>query len=482
MNKFYITTAIDYTNDKPHIGHALEKIQADTIARYHRLKGDDVFFLTGTDEHGAKIAHSAKASGKEPQEFVDDIAGKFKALHESLNLSIKDFIRTTDRERHWPGAILMWQKLMEAGVLYKKKYRGLYCVGHEAFITEKELVGGKCPDHQKEPEVIEEENWFFKLSTYRSGIKEKIEKGEFKIMPATRQNEILAFLEHAEDVSFSRSKEKLSWGIPVPGDETQTMYVWCDALTNYVSAIGYGRNEEYKKWWNAENEIAQVIGKDILRFHAAIWPAMLLAAKLSLPKKLFVHGFITVDGKKMSKTVGNVIDPEELVKKYGTDAVRYFFLREIPTGEDGDFSEDKFMERYNADLVNGLGNLVARVLQMSGQYLDKPISMPNPQGIFESSSGKLMQKHLDVFELDRALFVLWSRIKDLDILIDEQKPFDVVKTDKPAAEKQLIYLLTNLAEIAMLLQPFMPDTSKKIVEAITKNKKPENLFVRLVKS
>ena len=473
-------------NDKPHLGHALEKIQADVLARYHRLKGDEVFFLTGTDEHGAKIVRAAQKAGKDPQEFVNDISEKFQFLKDALNLSYDDFIRTSDKERHWPGAEKMWKALREAGALYEKNYKGLYCVGHEAFITEKELVDGKCPDHGKEPEMVEEKNWFFKLSKYAKEIAEKIKSGELQIIPEGRRNEILSFLEgEVNDVSFSRSIKNLEWGIPVPDDPEQVMYVWCDALTSYISALGYGRNEDYKKWWPAD---VQVLGKDILRFHAAIWPAMLMAAKLPLPKQLFVHGFITVDGKKMSKTIGNVVDPVEFIEKLvekgvpresAIDAFRYYLLREIPSTEDGDFSEEKFIERYNADLANGLGNLVSRILQMASQYLDKSIDVPNQKNIFDISLGGVVRKRLDAFELDRAMFALWSWIKDSDRLIDEQKPFEAIKTNKQAAEKQLVYLLTDLAKIALVLRPFMPHTSEKIINAIVENKKPENLFPRI---
>ncbi|MEK7178237.1 MAG: methionine--tRNA ligase, partial [Patescibacteria group bacterium] len=358
MGKFYVTTSIPYVNAEPHIGFALEIIQADVLARYRRHKGDDVFFLTGTDEHGVKIVRAAKAAGKTSQDFVNGVTKKFKDLKKILNLSGDDFIRTSDRKRHWPGAQKLWFKLYDAGKLYKKSYRGLYCVGHEAFITEKDLVNGKCRDHQEEPEIIEEENWFFKLSDYTNKIKEKIKSDELLVMPKSRKNEILSLInEGLEDISFSRPRKDLSWGIPVPNDSKHTMYVWCDALSNYITAIGYADDEKkFKKWWPAN---VQVIGKDILRFHAAIWPGMLLAAKLPLPKTIFVHGFITVGGEKMSKTIGNVIDPFEVVKKYGADALRYYLLREIPSGEDGDFTYEKFEERYNADLAKGLGNLVA---------------------------------------------------------------------------------------------------------------------------
>lgn len=362
--KFYITTSIPYVNAAPHIGFALEAIQADVLARYHRDKGEDSLFLTGVDEHGAKIVRAAEAAGKIPRDFVDEISEKFLALKTTLNLSVNDFIRTSDKKRHWPGAQKLWLKLNEAGKLYKKNYIGLYCIGHEAFITEKDLIDGKCRDHQKDPEVIEEENWFFKISDYTEEIKSKIESGELQIVPENRKNEILSLAkERFEDVSFSRPRKDLNWGVPVPNDPEHTMYVWCDALSNYISAIGYADDEKkFKKWWPAD---VHIIGKDILRFHAAIWPGMLLAAGLPLPKTIFVHGFITVDGEKMSKTLGNVVDPFEIVKKYSTDALRYYLLREILSYEDGDFTYKKFEDRYNADLAKGLGNLVARVLTLA---------------------------------------------------------------------------------------------------------------------
>lgn len=338
MNKFYITTAIAYTNAPPHIGHALELIETDALARHHRMLGDETFFLTGTDEHGAKIARAAESDGRKPQEFTDSIAAKFAELAKVLNISNDFFIRTTDRTNHWPGVLKIWEVIKAGGDLYKGEYEGLYCVGHEAFIKKSDLVDDVCPDHQTKPEKIKEENFFFKLSKYKAQLKKAYENGVIKIKPASRTNEILAMLEDSEDISFSRPSKDLKWGIPVPGDDTQTIYVWADALTNYISAIGYGRNDDFKKFWPAD---VQVIGKDILRFHAIIWPAMLLSAGLELPKSLFVHGFITVEGQKMSKTIGNVIDPVELIKKYGIDPVRYFLLREIPSSEDGDFSYKK---------------------------------------------------------------------------------------------------------------------------------------------
>jgi methionyl-tRNA synthetase len=502
--KFYITTAIDYANAKPHIGHAWEKIQADVLARYRRIRGDDVWFLTGTDEHGAKIVRAADAAGKSPQDFVRENAEYFRALKQTLNLSWDDFIRTNDQKRHWPGAQKLWLKLYEAGDLYKKKYRGLYCVGHEAFVTEKDLADGKCRDHQKAPEVIEEENWFFKLLKYTKRIELGIRNNELRIIPGTRKNEILALLESGlEDVSFSRPRKDLPWGIPVPNDPEHTMYVWCDALASYITAIGYGEekseirnpmptgrqaksetNSKFQRYWPAD---VHIIGKDILRFHAAIWPAMLLSAGLPLPKAIFVHGMITVSGEKMSKTVGNVVDPTELVKKYGTDSVRYFLLREIPSGEDGDFSIQKFEERYNGDLANGIGNLVSRVATIGEKI--SPISFDFSQDIEVAVRREnervcaAHEKHFSEIRLNEALASIWELISFADKYINKKKPWAI------ADETELRRVITNasycIGTIANLLLPSLPETAEKIREQISvadsviQIKKGGNLFPRL---
>ncbi|MFH1582284.1 MAG: methionine--tRNA ligase, partial [bacterium] len=350
---FYITTSIVYTNAPPHVGFALELVQADVIARYHRSLGENVWFLTGTDEHGAKIVKAAEKAGKDVVSFTDEISSKFKELTKVLNISNDDFIRTTDQKRHWPTVERVWKQLLDQGDIYKSKYKGLYCVGCEAFIKEKDLVDGNCPIHKQKPEEIEEENYFFKLSKYADKIKEILEKDELKITPQSRKNEILSFINQGvEDISCSRSKENLKWGIPVPGDENQIIYIWLEALANYLSALESLGKEEF---WPAD---IHCIGKDIFRFHVLLWPAMLLALGKELPKNVFVHGYITSNGEKMSKSLGNVIDPVELVKKYGLDPVRYFLLREFSSTEDGDFTYEKFEERYNADLAKGLGNLV----------------------------------------------------------------------------------------------------------------------------
>lgn len=476
MNKFYITTSIVYTNDYPHIGYALELCQADVLARYHRLKGDDVFFLTGTDEHGQKIYETAKKAGKTPENFTEEISKKVIELGEILNISNNGFIRTTDKEKHWPGVIELWKKIKESGDLEKRNYRGLYCVGCEAFKTEKELAGGKkCPIHLREVEEVSEENWFFKLSKYNSVLKEKISSGEMNIIPESKKNEILSLLNDGlEDISFSRPKENLPWGIPVPGDESQMIYVWGDALTNYITGLGYGtaNKENFKKFWPAD---IHLIGKDILRFHAAIWPAMLLSAGEKPPKGIMVHGFITSGGQKMSKSLGNVVSPFELIEKYGAEAVRYYLLREIPTLDDGDFTEAKFIERYNSDLANGLGNFSARVLTLTTKT-DFQNNVPDKDAsgkveeIKKTVDGKIAQ-----FKLSEALAAIQDLIAYGDNLVNIQKPWEGPENKKEVLAGLVLILKTS----AELFAPFLPQTSEKILTAIKTSQKPENLFPRI---
>lgn len=472
-NKFYITTAIAYTNAEPHIGFALELIQADVLARYHRLLDDQIYFLTGTDEHGSKVAKAAEKSGKDPQQFVDELSERFKKLATVLNISNDDFIRTSDRVRHWPTAEKIWKQIYEKGDLYKKNYEGLYCVGHEAFIKKSELVDGLCPLHKTEPEKVKEENWFFKLSKYRAEIKEKIEKDELKIIPASRKSEILNLLDDAEDVSFSRPSNPpaggLKWGIPVPDDPTQVMYVWTDALVNYISALGYadsstGGAELYKNFWPAD---VHLIGKDILRFHAMIWPAILLSVGLELPKAIYVHGFVTADGEKMSKSIGNVVDPFKLVEKYGADVVRYFLLREIPSDDDGDFSYKKLEDRYNGDLANGLGNLVQRVVTLIEDKLDGELIYE--EDLVEKEVNKKIntifkayQENINGFSLHKAIADVWELVSFANKYLDDKKPWAAIKHD----EKEFLAIMTNLIfviyNIAWMLLPFMPETADKI--------------------
>lgn len=473
MAKVYLTTPIFYPNANLHVGHAYTTTLSDIIARYHRLRGEDVYFLTGSDENTQNLVEAARREGKDVPEFLDGIIGNFKSLFERLNISYDQFIRTSDREAHWPGAQLLWRKLDAAGDLYKKAYEGLYCVGHEAFVTEKDLVDGKCPDHGTVPEHLKEENYFFKLSKYTSTIKEKIENGELEILPSSRKNEILSLLsEGLDDVSFSRPKNAAGIGVPVPGDDSQVMYVWCDALANYLTALGFGREDDelFKKFWPAD---VHVIGKDILRFHAAIWPGMLLSAGLPLPKKLLVHGFITSGGKKMSKTLGNVIDPVALLDEYGTDAVRYYLARHVSPFEDGDLTAEGFKEVYNGELANGIGNLAARIMTLAETHLAEPIARPEPKGFPAAYT-----EALGAFEVNRALDFVWAEIRKLDQKITATEPFKLVKTDLEAGKTLIAELATELYVIVRMLNPFMPATNETLKQAILANKKPENLFPR----
>ena len=461
--KFYITTSIAYVNSRPHIGYALEQIQADVLARYHRLIGDEVFFLTGTDEHGAKIVRAAETAGKEPSEFTDEISGEFVKLTKKLNISNDDFIRTTDKEKHWPGVSKIWNAIKKKGDLYKGTYEGLYCVGHEAFMKKSDLKDGICPDHKTKPEKVKEENYFFRLTEYKKELKKLYENGTLTIRPETRTNEVLGMLNDSEDISFSRPRKDLKWGIPVPDDNEHTIYVWSDALANYLTAIGYGRNEEWAKWWPAD---AHVIGKDILRFHAIIWPAMLLSAGLELPRSINVHGFITVDGEKMSKTIGNVIDPIELVKKYGVDPVRYFLLREIPSTEDGDFSYKKLEDRYNGDLANNLGNLVSRTAKLietrtNGEinFEERFIDLDAKKKVEEVT--EIYKRALNDFRLHEALAAVWDLLGYANSFIDSRKPW---RKDVDADELMttLTTVLGLILEAAWFIKPFMPETADKI--------------------
>ena len=466
---FYITTPIFYPNAKPHMGHAYTITISDILARHHRLIGDDTYFLSGTDENAEKVVQAAHKAGVDPQEYLDSIVEQFKSLYINLNISNDQFIRTTDKDIHWPGAQELWRRLDAQGDIVKKSYAGLYCIGHEAFLTEKDLVNGKCPNHNEKPELVEEENYFFNLSKYTEQIKQKIESDELRIIPKTRKNEILSLLSQGlEDVSFSRPAKKMTFGIPVPNDETQKMYVWCDALSNYITALGFGRGGKLMHYWPG----VHIIGKDILRFHAAIWPGMLLSAGLPLPKEILVHGFITSGGKKMSKTLGNVIDPQELIDEYGTDAVRYYLARHISPFEDGDVTKESFKEVYNANLANGLGNLVARIMKMAENYLGNPVDVSE----FRELPG--VNEHTENFEFNRAMDNIWFHIKEIDEHIQEQEPYKLVKTNKIAAQKQVTYFVRELNRIAIHLKPFLPETSEKILTAIKENKMPETLFPR----
>ena len=481
---FYITTTLPYVNAAPHIGFAFELVSADIIARHKRLSGYEVFFNTGTDEHGVKVFRKAKEEGKDPQTYVDEYAKKYRALLSALGISPSvHFIRTTDAA-HKKAAQELWKRSFNAGDIYKKKYRIKYCVGCELEKTESELENGHCQVHPHlDIEIIEEENYFFRLSAYQERLLAFYEEHNDFVVPPFRLNEMRSLIrgKGLEDFSISRLKAKMPWGVPVPGDSEQVFYVWFDALVSYISALGWPDDEaSFRKWWIETGGVVQFAGKDQIRQQAVMWQAMLMSASLPPSKQIVIHGFIQSGGEKMSKSLGNVIDPFALVKEYGTDAVRFYLARHVASFEDSDFTLEKFKEAYNADLANGIGNLVARILQMSNQYVSNPIKFPdtfyNSDNL--SGEGKAVLTHLHKFELNNAVFVLWNWMQHLDILIQDGKPFEVAKTNKIAAEKQLIYLLQQLAEITVLLEPFMPETSRRIKTAIKANKKPENLFPR----
>lgn len=476
--KFYITTSIAYVNARPHLGFALELVQTDVIARYHRFLGEEVFFLTGTDENAQKNVLVAEEEKISVQEFIDKNAAIFKKLTKILNISNDDFIRTSDKKKHWPGVRKIWQECKKRGDIYKKKYEGLYCVGCEAFLRKKDLKNGLCPFHLKKPEKIIEENYFFKLSDYQKELAEIVEKKKIKILPEFKKKEILNFINSGlEDLSISRPTERLrGWGISVPGDETQKIYVWFDALTNYISALGYGRknDEKFKRFWPAD---LHLIGKDILKFHTVYWPAFLISAGLELPKAVLVHGFITSGGQKMSKSLGNVIDPFELTKKYGVDALRYYLFRESSPFEDLDFTFEKFEKRYNSDLADGLGNLVARIITLTAKLKIKDLRFKIKDSRLNKEiekTGKNWRKALGNFKFNEALISIWDLIGFCDRYIEKERPWEESENQKEVISN----LLFTIGEIAKLLEPFLPETSEKIGEQI-KTKKTKPLFPRI---
>lgn len=469
----YITTTLPYVNADPHIGFALELVQADIYARFRGMLGDTVFFNTGTDEHGLKLYQKAKEEGKEPQVYVDEYAAKFRTLKSTLNLHPDlHFIRTTD-EKHKEAAQALWKRCLASGDIEKRTYKGLYCVGDEAFIKEGDLVNGKCPNHPTmDPIEIEEENYFFLLSKYQDYLLEYLSK-EGVIVPEWRREEAINFVKRGlEDFSISRVKEKMPWGVPVPGDESQVMYVWFDALTNYISTLGWPNEEgDFKTFWK-EGHTLQMAGKDQVRFQSIMWQAMLKSAGLPATDQVFYHGFITSGGQKMSKSLGNVIDPLAIVNEYGADALRYFLARHVHPFEDSDVTMDKFKTAYNAGLANGLGNLASRIMQLAEKNLSAPVAVeftPYPQEFVDA---------LARFETNTAVEYIWTRIQELDLKINQTEPFKVVKTDPEKGRALIEALVRDLAAIDLLLEPIIPETSKKIIEAIVANKKPENLFPR----
>lgn len=456
MNKFYITSAIPYVNAKPHIGHALEFVQADTIARFHRVSGDEVLLLSGGDENALKNVQAAETAGKPIQDFIDSNNQTFYDLTKALHAQYDIWQKGSDHERHYPASQKLWELCNKNGDIYKKSYKGLYCVGCETFYTKNELnENGECFEHPGKPlQEVEEENYFFRLSKYQDQLLSLIESNTFKITPEFRKNEMVSFIKSGlQDFSISRSNERAKdWGVPVPGDPSQRIYVWFDALNIYQSGVGFGWDEEkYKQWWPAN---LHVIGKGIIRFHAVYWPAILLSAGLKLPEGLLVHEYFTVNGQKMSKTLGNVIDPFEIIEKFGAETLRYYFLAKFSPFLDSDFSEEKLAQVYTADLANGLGNLVARVARLceKAEYVSafKPTFLPE------------VVNALHIYQFNTALEAVWNLIRATDQQITQDEPWKI-KENKDLQTKLQIYV-NNILTVAYNLQPFMPETAEKILQ------------------
>lgn len=477
MSRFTVTTPIFYVNARPHVGHAYAAVAADVLARAHRLRGDDVFFLTGTDEHGAKIAEAAAAAGKHLQAFADEVAGTFTNAWKVLDIQYDDFIRTTE-QRHVQGVQHALRLLYDSGHLYEKSYRGLYCTGCENFLTEKDLDGeGKCPLHNRKPVEIEEKNWFFKLSTFADEIRSRIERDELRINPVERKNEVLGlFKQGIADFSISRPKERVPWSIPLPFDETQTCYVWVDALLNYITALGYGENSRAPwpkahargKYWPAD---AQIIGQDILKFHAVYWPALLLALHLPLPASLVVHGFFTAGGEKIGKSLGNAIDPLALVARYGSDAARYLLFSPFPFGNSGDVSVEQFDRQYDADLANTYGNLVSRTLHLAQQFCGSAV--PGSGDIDATVAQEISAWHerlrtspaADALAALNVLRVVLPQFgKFLNAFLDHAAPWQ--ETDSAKRALDIRSVLEGIFHLASVLAPLLPRATEAVRGAL----------------
>ena len=491
LSKFYITTAIDYPNAKPHIGQAYEKVIADVIARWHRIKDEDVFFLTGLDEHGQKIERVAEKAGKTPKEFVEEMKVFFEQLCDNLNISNNEFIRTTEKN-HENNVTEILKKVFENGDIYKGTYEGLYCVSCEAFYTKKDAVDGKCPVHKMKLDILKEESYFFKLSKYQEKIIEHIKNNKDFIFPEFRRNEILNRLqEDLRDLSISRTN--FSWGIPLPKEITKTekghiTYVWFDALTNYATALCKGvsirevtinqenkigdarnQNNNFEKYWPPD---VQVIGKDILWFHTVIWPAILLSYGIALPKTILVHGFINIGGEKLSKSRGVFVDPVEIVEKYGADTLRYFLMREIPFGDDGDFSEESLVNRHNSELADTLGNLVNRVLVLVEKNFDGAVPETGERDKLSELAIETPEKvkaSIENYQFHNALNDIWHLISEANKYINENKVWEI--KDKKKLGGILYNLLETLRFVSILTYPFIPETAGKIMEQIGLEKK-----------
>jgi len=474
--RYFITTPIYYVNDEPHLWHAFTILCADVYSKFLKNQGKKVFFLTGTDEHGMKIAEIAKEREKNPKEFCDEISEKFKKAWKELSIEYDFFVRTTQKY-HELAVKKFIEILKKKNQIYQKEYEGLYCVGCEKFLTEKELENGLCPDHKRAPLKIREKNYFLKVKNKLPKIKSLIETGKLKIFPEFAKKETLGLLkQNLGDFSISRDKERVKWSIEFPGDETQLVYVWFDALINYISAAGFAKNKKkFEKWWE-KSFVVHFIGKDILKFHAIFWPAMLLSAKIKIPNRLAVHGFFTVEGQKMSKTLGNVIRPKELIEKFGVDGTRYLILSQFPFGEDGDIKISTFNAKYTADLVNGLGNLVLRVLNLAKKQkinLKKIMAQKSIENKVKKTKDNY-QKFLINFGFYEALKEIWNLIHFCNQYVDKEKPWEKRENSK----KVILNLAFCIKEISEMLFPFCPQKSKEI-QAQIKGKKLEPLFKKI---
>ncbi|MDP6529729.1 MAG: methionine--tRNA ligase [Gemmatimonadota bacterium] len=466
--KFYLTTAIDYVNSKPHLGTAYEKIAADCLVRARRLAGDEVLFVMGNDEHSINVARRAEEEGLAPLAYCDRMGDEFRAAWKRLNISFDDFIRTTE-PRHRSAVEEIIRRVRDRDHITTSRYKGWYCEGCEAFFTGKDLEDGVCPTHRKKARWVEEENYFFRLSHFRDRLLEHIREHPEFILPATRRNEVVSFLDAGlDDISISRAGE--SWGIPFPDDPGHTVYVWFDALTNYLSAVGFGSDEERcEKWWPAD---VHLIGKDITRFHCIIWPAMLMAAEVPLPRTVYAHGFITHSGEKMSKSLGNIVNPLDVVDITGADPLRYFLLREITFGKDGDFDWERFVSRYNADLANDLGNLVKRTVDMTAKFLNGKIPRGAGGGtslaeVATGATAKALACY-ESFDLSGALSAAWELVRESNRTVQELRPWEIAKD--PARGDELNAVLSDLLEavrvVSVLASPAMPERTGLIRERL----------------
>jgi len=472
MEKFYLTTPIYYASGKPHIGHSFAAVFADVVARRQKSKGKDVFFSAGLDEHGSKIEEKAKKENKDPQKFTDEIAQSYLSAWKNLGIEYTDFIRTTSL-KHKNGVLKFVKKLWDAGDIYEGEYEGLYCVGCENFVLERNLVDGLCPDHLAAPQKIKEKNYFFNLKKYLPEIKKKIEKEELKIIPDSRKNETLAMIESGVP-DFSLTRESLQWGIPFPYGKNQTIYVWAEALMNYATVLDYPDGENFKRYWPPD---LHIIGAEINKFHTIFWPAMLISAGLPLPKEIFIHGLFTVNGQKMSKTIGNIIDPIELAEKFGADAARYLLLSQFPASEHGDVKAEEFARKYNSDLANGIGNLLERSFTMMIDYrggiLDAKKGLEEKIKLSAEKTEKNYENNFENYKLYETLADIFAFIKKMDVYINREQPWTLTKNKDEKLDKVLNTLLFGIEKIIAWLEPFMPSKMAQTKKYFIKLKKGE---------